>query len=80
MALGEVVDQIRHALDEGNTEAVAVAVVSGHADLLIEYRPEYGRVDFILACDRSAAAATVAVLPGVRADLELEIRELSAAP
>lgn len=80
MALGEAVDQIKHALDEGNTETVAVAVLGSSADLRIEYRPEEGRIDFLLACDPSAAAATVAVLPGVRAALELDIREMSAAP
>lgn len=80
MALGEAVDHIRRALDDGNAEAVAAAVVSDRADLLVEYRSESGRIDFILACDRSAAAATVAVLPEVRAALELELREFSAVP
>ncbi len=79
MALGEMVDQIGHALDEANTETVAVAVLGSSADLRIEYRPEYGRIDFLLACDPSAAAATVAVPPEVRTALELHIRELSAA-
>ncbi len=79
MALGEAVDQIRRALDESDVEVVAAAIVSYRGDLLVEYRPESGRIDLMLPCDRRTAAATVAVLPGVRAALELGLRHLVTA-
>ena len=80
MALAEAVHQVRGALAAGNTNAVAASVMSHRADLLVEYRPDTGRIDFILSCDPSAAAATVAVLPALRPALELGIRELAVTP
>lgn len=78
-ALADAVSQVRAGLDAADVAMVATAILDDRADLVIEYRGEAGRIDFMLPCDRDAPMATVAIVPGVRAELDAAMKSGFAA-
>ena len=79
-ALRDAVDRIRTLLDAGDAVVAAAMVLTDRTDLTIEYRPAAGRINFKLPCDPDVPAATVAVLPGVRPQLEAALAASSSSP
>ncbi len=70
MAMLEIVDRVRSALDVGEPEAAVAMVMNTPSDVLMEYHSSGGRVNFMLPCDPDAPVATVAVLPSLRTTFE----------
>ena len=69
-ALADAVSQIRAGLDAADVTMVATAILDNRADLVIKYRGQAGRIDFMLPCDRDVPVATVAIVPGVQTELD----------
>ena len=69
-ALLDVVEEIRALLDAGDAVVAAAMVLVDRVDLTVAYEGDAGRINFTLPCDPAVPAATVAVLPRVRASFE----------
>jgi hypothetical protein len=72
-ALNEAVSEIETGLEAAIPAAVAAALARGRRELLVEYLPEAGRIDFLLPCDPAVPIHSLAVFPDVRQALEAEI-------
>lgn len=51
------------------------AIASPRDDFSVEYLPEAGRIDFVLACAPSIPAGTIPVPPGIRPALDRALQE-----
>ncbi len=69
-ALADAVSEVRAGLDAADVMMVAAAILDNRADLVIKYRGEAGRIDFMLPCERDVPMATLAIAPGVRTELD----------
>lgn len=74
------VEEISMLLDAGDGALAAEIVLMDRGDLTVTYQTAAGRINFTLPCDPVAPAATVAVLPGVRAAFEAALAARSPAP
>lgn len=77
--LAHVVSDLRSGLDAMDLEAVAATIAFPRNGFAVEYLPEAGRIDLVLACDPSVPAATVPVPPVIRPDLDRALRDPVAA-
>lgn len=73
-ALADAVSEVRAGLDAADVTMVATAILDDRGDLEIKYRGEAGRIDFMLPCDQDVPMATVAIVPGVRAELDAAMK------
>lgn len=77
----DVVAAIQTGLEERDMAGVAASVAAQYpSSLAVEYVPEAGRIDFVLACNPDAPASTLPVPTGdLRLSLEAELAALSMA-
>ncbi len=75
MALSNAVSDLRSGLDDMDLVRVAETISSGHEGFSVEYLPEAGRIDLILACAPSIPAGTVPVPPEIRPALDQALKE-----
>lgn len=67
------VTEIEEALTSGDMTMVAAALNRDRDGLSVEFVPEAGRVDFILACDPDRAFRSIPLLPEVRERLKAQL-------
>lgn len=75
--LAEAVAKVRDALDADDTAAELAMVLSDHSSVKVEYHAVAGRINFKLPCDPDVPAATLPVLPAVRAEVTAAIARSS---
>ena len=78
-ALSNAVSDLRSGLDAMDLERVAETIASTRDGFSVEYLPEAGRIDLILACAPSVPAGTVPVPPEIRPALDRALKEPVAA-
>ena len=66
-------------LDAMDLERVAETIASARDGFSVEYLPEAGRIDLVLACAPSIPAGTVPVPPEIRPALDRALKEPVAA-
>lgn len=64
---------ILEALDRGNVAVVASTLVRERTDASLDYIPEEGRINIVLACSPDRVNRVIPVLPKVREKLEAEL-------
>lgn len=64
---------VHEALDQGDVTVVATALLRERAGASLEFLPESGRIDVVLACSPDRVTLVIPVLPEVRARLEVEL-------
>ena len=74
-ALSNAVSDLRSGLDDMDLVRVAETIASAHDGFSVEYLPEAGRIDLILACAPSIPAGTVPVPPEIRPALDRALKE-----
>ena len=74
-SLSDAVSDLRSGLDVMDLERVAETIASTRDGFSIEYLPEAGRIDLVLACAPSIPAGTVPVPPGIRPSLERALKQ-----
>ena len=78
-ALSNAVSDLRSGLDAMDLERVAESIGSTRDGFSVEYLPEAGRIDLVLACAPSIPAGTVPVTPEIRPALDRAMKEPVAA-
>ena len=78
-SLSNAVSDLRSGLDAMDLEWVAEAIGSTRDGFSVEYLPEAGRIDLVLACASSVPARTVPVPPEIRSALDRALKEPVAA-
>lgn len=58
--------EVEGALSNGDVTAVASALLAPRTGFSFEFRPEAGRIDLVLACDKNRVFRTIPVLPAAR--------------
>ena len=71
--LAETVSDLGRGFETGDMTWVTAIILRRREGLSVEYIPEAGRIDFVLSCDPSRAARTIAVPPEVRRALDTEL-------
>ena len=74
-SVSNALSDLRSGLDAMDIERVAEAIVSTRDGFSVEYLPEAGRIDVVLACASSIPARTVPVPPEVRSALDQALKE-----
>ncbi len=69
-ALSDAVSDLRSGLDAMDLVRVAEAITSSRDGVSVEYLPDAGRIDVVLACTPSIPSGTVPVPPEVRPALD----------
>lgn len=77
-ALEEAISEVETGLEAAIPAVVAAAVARERGELLVEYVPRAGRIDFLLPCDPSVPIHTVPVSPDFRQPLEAGIAAVAA--
>ena len=70
---------VQEALDQGDVTVVATALLRERAGASLEFVPEAGRIDVVLACSPDRVTHVIPVLPAVRERLEAELSTRAAA-
>ena len=78
-SVSDAVSDLRSGLGAMQLERVAEAIVSTRDGFSVEYLPEAGRIDLVLACAPSMPARTVPVPPEIRSALDQAMKEPAAA-
>ena len=78
-ALSNAASDIWSGVDAVDPERVAETIASPRDGLSVEYLPEAGRIDLILACAPSIPAATIPVPTEIRSALDRALKEPVAA-
>jgi len=73
--LAHVVSDLRSGLATLDLGRVAETIASARDGFAVEYLPDAGRIDLVLACDPSIPAATVPVPPDIRPALDRALKE-----
>ena len=71
--LAEAVKDIQKGLATQDLRLVATTILRKSADLSVHYSPDAGRIDFVLLCDPTRAARTIAIPPEVRGALDAHV-------
>ena len=79
MTLSNTVSDLRSGLDAMDLVRVAETIASAGDGFSVEYLPDAGRIDVVLACAPSIPAGTVPVPPEVRSALDRALKESVAA-
>ena len=78
-ALSNAVSDLRSRLDAMDLDGVAETIASPRDGFSVEYLPEAGRIDLVLACAPSIPAGTIPVPTEIRPALDRALREPVAA-
>ena len=71
--LSAELSDIQGALENGDVTVVASALLRERSGAALEFVPDAGRIDVVLACSPGRAARTIPVFPEVREKLEAEL-------
>ena len=74
-SLSNTIADLQGRLGAEDLVGVVEAIASPRDDFSVEYLPEAGRIDFVLACAPSIPAGTIPVPPGIRPALDRALQE-----
>lgn len=78
-SLSNAVSDLRSGLDATDLDRVAEVITSPRAGFSVEYLPEAGRIDLVLACAPSIPSGTLPVPPEIRSALDQALTDPVAA-